>query len=80
MKRKQMTVRQAFKLFKTLKAKQSRRSAWLGASPVYTARMNELQANARECLNSEQFRQTHQPYELDILKAILGNENEKTSQ
>lgn len=77
---KKLTVRQAFKLLRMLKVKQQTRMAWLGPSLVYSSRMDEIKANARDCLNDRQFLETIQPYEVNILKAILGVEVEKQSQ
>lgn len=67
MKNKSLTIAQAFKLHRTLKVKQSRRSAWLSPSPVYSSRLDQIKQNAQMLLQNE----TLSPSEHGMLLAIL---------
>lgn len=71
MKTKTMTVVQAFKLFRMLKAKQSKRSQWLGPSPVYSSRIDDLKRNAELCLERNKMTQGLTQTEYGMLTAIL---------
>ncbi len=70
MKTKTLTIAQAFKLHRTLKGKQSRRSQWLGTSPIYSLRLDQIKQNAAMLLQNPDLTQLS-PSEHGMLLAIL---------
>ena len=71
---KALTIYEAFKLMRSLKVKQTRRSEWLGPSPVYTSRITELQKKAKRIDLSQ-----CAPSEVNMINYILKGDLENES-